>query len=174
MLPSWYVIVVLLLVREHAEDPLDRLHRVGRVQRGEHEVAGLGGRQRGGDGLQVAHLADHDDVGVLPQHVGQRLAERRDVGVDLLLHDDAALVVVDVLDRVLDGHDLGPAVAVDQVDDVVERGRLAVAGRAGDEDQAVGQPGELVDDRRAGRAPIAARTEVSQRRIAISGTPAWR
>ncbi len=154
--------VVLLLVREDAEDALDGLDGVGRVQGREHEMAGLGGRQGGGDGLQVAHLADDHDVGVLPEDVRQRLAERRRVGVDLLLDDDAAVVLVDELDGVLDRHDLGAALAVDQVDDVVERGRLAVAGRAGDEDQAVGQARQLVDDRR--QAELAPRADRQSRR----------
>ena len=39
------------------------------VQRREHQVAGLGGGDRGGGGLQVAHFADQDDVRVLTQHV---------------------------------------------------------------------------------------------------------
>ena len=37
------------------------------VDRREHEVAGQGGAQADLGGLLVAHLADHDDVGVLPQ-----------------------------------------------------------------------------------------------------------
>ena len=72
----------------------------------EHEVAGLGRGQRGRDRLEVAHLADEDDVGVLAQHVLQRLGERVRVLPDLALVDDRALVVVQELDRVLDRHDV--------------------------------------------------------------------
>jgi hypothetical protein len=36
----------------------------------------LGRGQRDGDGLEVAHLADQDDVGVLAQHVLERAGER--------------------------------------------------------------------------------------------------
>ena len=61
---------LLLLVRgEHVDDAVDRLRRVLGVQRGEDEVAGLGRGERGRDGLEVAHLTDEDDVGVLAQHV---------------------------------------------------------------------------------------------------------
>ena len=49
--------------------------RVLRVQRGEHEVAGLGRGQRGRDRLEVAHLADEDHVGVLAQRGLQRRRE---------------------------------------------------------------------------------------------------
>ena len=38
---------------------------------------GFGGEQRRFDGLEVAHLADEDDVGILPQRAAQRVRERR-------------------------------------------------------------------------------------------------
>ena len=57
--------LLLLVGREHVDDAVDRLRRVLRVQRREDQVTGLGRGDRGGDGLQVAHLADQDDVGVL-------------------------------------------------------------------------------------------------------------
>ena len=66
---------VLLLGRKDAVDPLDGLHGVGRVQRGQDEVPGLGGGQRRFDRFQVAHFADYDDVGVLAEDVDQGLAE---------------------------------------------------------------------------------------------------
>ena len=53
--------------------------RVDRVQRREHEVAGLGRAQRGVDRLLVAHLADQDHVRVLAQHAAQRALEGRRV-----------------------------------------------------------------------------------------------
>ena len=40
-----------------------------------HEVAGLGGAQRGVDGLLVAHLADEDHVRVLAQDAAQGALE---------------------------------------------------------------------------------------------------
>ena len=43
--------------------------RRGGVKRGQHEVARIGGGQRGHERLAVAHLADHDHVGVLPHDV---------------------------------------------------------------------------------------------------------
>ena len=60
--------------------------------------------------LEVAHLADEDDVGVLAEDRAERVRERVRVGVQLALVDDAALVGVEELDRVLDRDDvLGPA-----------------------------------------------------------------
>ncbi len=57
--------LVLLIGGEHVDDPVDGLGRVVGVQRGEHQVAGLGQGEGEGDRLEVAHLADQDDVGVL-------------------------------------------------------------------------------------------------------------
>ncbi len=45
------------------------------VQRREHQVAGLGGGERERDGLEVAQLADGDDVGVLAQRGAQGAGE---------------------------------------------------------------------------------------------------
>ena len=59
-----------------------------------------------GDRLEVAHLADQDHVGVLAQRGLQRLAEALRVGAELALVDQAFLVAVQELDRVLDRHDV--------------------------------------------------------------------
>ena len=56
--------------------------------------------------LPVAHLADHDDVGVLPEHVLQGLVEARRVGRDLALGDGGLAVGEQELDRVLDRDDV--------------------------------------------------------------------
>jgi len=100
------------------------LGRVERVQRREDEVAGLGRRQRGRDGLRVAHLADEDDIGVLAQHASERRPEVGGVGTDLTLVDDRLLVGVQDLDRVLDGHDVAAHRRVDVVDHRGEGRRL--------------------------------------------------
>ena len=63
---------------------------VGRVQRRQHEVPGLGRRQRDPHRLRVAHLADDDHVRRLPQRGAQRRREIRRVDADLDLLDDAA------------------------------------------------------------------------------------
>ena len=54
----------------------------------------------------VAHLADQDDVGILAQRAAQRVRERLRVDRDLALVDDRVVVAVQVLDRVLDRHDV--------------------------------------------------------------------
>src|SRR3989454_2590906 len=73
----------LLMGREHVDDAVDALHRRIGVQRGERQMPRLGDRQRGGDGLEIAHFADQHDIGVLPQRVFERRGEAVGVGADL-------------------------------------------------------------------------------------------
>ena len=96
--------LLLLVRREDGDDAVDRFGRVERVQRREHEVAGFGREQAGLDRLEVAHLADEDDVGILPQGAAQRLRERARVDRHLALVDDRLAVAVEELDRILDRH----------------------------------------------------------------------
>ena len=76
------------------------------MERGEHEVTGLRDRERRGDGFQIAHFADQDDVGVFTKRVPERGGEALSVGADLALVDEARLVVVDELDRIFHRDDV--------------------------------------------------------------------
>ena len=101
--------------REDVNDAVNGLRGAGGVQRRQHEVASLGGGDGGGNGFKVAHLADEDDVRILAQDVAQRGGEGAGIGADLALDDDAALVAMQELDRVLDGNDMASARAVDLI-----------------------------------------------------------
>ncbi len=140
--------LLLLLGREDVDDAVDRARGALRVQRAEHEVAGLGRGERGRDRLEVAHLADEDHVGVLAKRGAESLGEARRVDADLALVDDAALVTVHELDGILDRQDVLGAGAVHLVDQRGERRRLPRAGRAGHEDEAARLLGERVERRR--------------------------
>ena len=84
-------------------------------------IAELAYKPRGLDGLEVAHLADEDDVRILAQRVLERLLERVGVGADLALVDHAQLVRMQILDRIFDRQDVLAGLAVDLVDDRRER-----------------------------------------------------
>jgi hypothetical protein len=100
------------------------------------------------DGLEVSHFTDEDYVGVLAQDGLQRVLERLRVGEHLALIDETALVLVHELDGVLDRHDVLTALGIDLVDHGRERGGLAGAGGARDEDEALRTLRHLLDDRR--------------------------
>ena len=100
------------------------------MQRGKDEVTGQR-RLRGDLGrLQVADLADEDDVGILAQQGAQQRGEFQvDVGVDLALGETGQLD----LHGILNGGNVQIGL-VDLVERGVERGRLARAGRTRDKD----------------------------------------
>src|SRR5262245_47789215 len=77
------------------------------------------------------------------------------VGVELALVDQALLMSVEELDRVLDGDDVELLLDVDPVEHRGERRRLARAGRPRHEDQAPGFLAERLDDRRQTQLPEA-------------------
>ena len=148
------------LAGEELDHPADRLGGVDGVHRREHEVARLGRLERGLRGLRVAELADEDHVGVLAERAPERLLERLGVEPDLALVDDAAVVGVEDLDRVLDRDDVLLPRPVDVADHRGERRRLPRAGRAGDEDEAavlLGEPRDAGRQARAGRRSARAR-----------------
>ncbi|MNN45353.1 hypothetical protein D3C81_1596830 [compost metagenome] len=81
----------------------DGAGRVVGVQGGEHQVAGEGGLDGHLGGFQVADLADHDDVRVLPQQGAHAAGEGQ---VDVVLHLHLVEGRLDHLDRVFDGADV--------------------------------------------------------------------
>src|ERR1043165_5510554 len=149
----------LLVFREDADDAVDGLGGVDGVQRGEDEVPGLGGLHGDLDGLDVAHLADEDDLRGLPQRGAQREREGLRVRADLALVHGRLEMLVHVLDGVLDGDDVIRVVAVDLVDERGQRGGLAGAGRPGDEDDAVLELADVVE--------LVRQSELLQRRHAL-------
>ena len=102
----------------------------------EDQVSGFGGFDGDGDGFEVAHFADEDDIGVFAQGGAQRGLKAFGVDVDFALVDEAAFVGVNELDGVFDGDDVGGAVAVDVVDHGGEGGGFTGASGASDDDEA--------------------------------------
>src|SRR5262249_37834371 len=142
----------LLMRREGVDDPGDGLDRGPGVERREDEVAGFCDCERGLDGLPVAHLADQDHVGVLSQHLAERLREAGRVAGDLTLGDETAPGFVQELDGILERHDVPVAQAVHMVDERSEGRALAAARGATDQHEASWQTGEGRDYRRKSQA----------------------
>ena len=93
--------------------------------------------------LEVADLADHDDVGILAHDVPEPRGEGE---ADLRLHRDLVDALELILDGILDGDDLLVG-RVDLVERAVERGRLAGARGAGHEQDPVGEGDEALEAR---------------------------
>ena len=115
------------------------------MQRAERQVPRLGDAQRGLGRLQIAQLADENDVGIFAQRRAQRLREPVRIGVHLALVHQATLVLMDVLDRIFNRQNVLVALAVDFVQHRREGRRLAAAGRSRYEHQTarpLGQRGQ--------------------------------
>ena len=101
------------------------------MQGREHELRHLGGRDRGADGVRVAHLTQQNHVGALAHRGTQRLRVGGNIGWDLALRDDALAVTVHVLDGVFHRDDMVVTGLVHMVEDAGERGGLTAACGAG-------------------------------------------
>jgi len=118
------------------------------MQRRKRQVSGFSDTKCHLDRLEVTHFTDEHDVRVLAKCGTQGRAERMCVGGDFTLVDDAILMVMKKLDRVLDGQDVIVTVDVDLVDHRCERCRFTRTGRAGDQYQAARLFAEVGNDRR--------------------------
>jgi len=134
--------------REEVNDPVQRLVGVVGVQGGQAEVAGLGERDGVVHHLAAAHLADQNHVRRLAQGVLQRHLEGFRVDAHFPLRDDAALVLVDEFDRVLDGDDVPFGVLVAVADHRRQRGGFTGAGGADENHQAALGHRQVLDHRR--------------------------
>src|SRR5688572_9489431 len=128
--------LVLTLFREEVDDAVERLVGAVGVQRRHAQVTGLGKGDGVVHGVAVADLADQDHVRGLAQRVLERRVPRVGVHAHFALGDDAVLVVVHVLDRVLDGDDVPVAVLVAITDHRRERRGFPRARAAHHDDEA--------------------------------------
>ena len=127
----------------HVQQPAQGLDGAAGMERAQQQVAGQRGLQGGLGRGAIADLADHDDLGVLPheepQAGGQVQAGRR---IDLRLGHAGH----GHLDRVFQRDEAAAAAATcaDQFAQAgVDGGRLAAAGRPGNEDRAGGLAQQL-------------------------------
>ncbi len=135
----------LLVGRENVDDAVDRLRGRICVEGAERQMSGLRDFQCCFHRFEVAHLSNQDDVGILAQCRTQRGREAARVTVHLSLVDETALVLMDVLDRILDGENVLVALRVDLVEHGRKRRRLAAAGWPRHEHQpprAIGERGK--------------------------------
>ena len=101
---------------KHVGDTIQSLIGARCVQRREHEVAGLTCLEGDIKGLSVSHLANQDNVRRLAQHMPEGVTERVCVLADLPLDDDALLIRMDKLERILHRDDVNLLVLIDMVD----------------------------------------------------------
>ncbi len=80
-------------------------------------------------GLAAANLTDHDHIRRLPQGIFEGVFETVGIDADLALGDDAAAVLMYILDRILHRHNMAIAVVVAIAHHRSEGGGFAGASR---------------------------------------------
>ncbi|OPZ84881.1 MAG: hypothetical protein BWY76_01660 [bacterium ADurb.Bin429] len=137
-----------LQVHWHGEGMQQMLQRGNRAQRGQrckHEVAGLRGGQRGGDGLSIGETVNQNDVRVLAERLLQRNLVVRGISAHLPLVNFAFRRAMDEFDWILDGDNMGMTRAVDLLDHCGKRGRPSRTVRPGNQHQPMRLARELLD-----------------------------
>ena len=127
----------LLVRREHVEDAVDGLHAAVGVQRARSTRWPVSAMISAASMVSRSRISPTSTTsGSCRRMYLSAVLKLCGVGAHLALVDEAVLVRVQVLDRILDRHDVLVTLGVDLVDDRRERGALARAGGAGDQHQA--------------------------------------
>ena len=115
------------------------------VQGAQHEVSGFSGGDRSTGGFEVTHFADENHIRVLTQRVAKPRPERRHIGMDLPLFDDASLGQQLIFHRVFQRDDVVGVLFVHALDHCRERRTFSATGRTGHEDQSARKIDEPLD-----------------------------
>lgn len=123
--------------RERSNDALEGFNAGGGMDGGHDEMAGFGGVEGESHGFGLPHFANHQDIGIFSEGVEEGLFEAWCVAPHLALSDVGALGAERVFDGALDGQDMPGFGGVDLLEQGGQRGGLAAAGRAADQDESV-------------------------------------
>src|SRR5210317_1228803 len=99
-------------------------------------MARLSRSERESNSLEVAQLADHNNVGIFTQRRAQRVRETACVAMHLALIDQAALTFMNEFDRVFDGQNMLRFGLVQIVNERRECRALTRTSRPSDDNQA--------------------------------------
>ena len=127
--------LLLFLLVEHAEDTVDRLAGIDRVQCAHDQMAGFRGGHADLDGFAVAHFADENDLGSLAQRGAQSGGEGAEVVAHFALVESRLLLRMHEFDGIFERDDVDRLGLVQFVQQGRQRCRLTGAGRAGDQHQ---------------------------------------
>src|SRR3989304_214238 len=100
-------------------------------------MAGFRGAQSRAYRFRIAHLTDHDHVGVLAEDRAQSGLEAARIDPNLPLVDDRPVWHEEILDRVLDRNNMIGALVIDLIDESGQARGFAVPGRAYHEKEAL-------------------------------------
>src|ERR1051326_9022725 len=98
--------LLFFILGEKANDAIDRLAGVDRVERAEDKVAGFGGGERDFHRLAIANFADQDHFWRLTQRRAQPIRESADITAEPAMTDGCASMRMKKFNRVLQGYDV--------------------------------------------------------------------
>jgi hypothetical protein len=98
------------------------------MQRGENQMTGLCRCECSRHRLGITHLADQNDVRILPQNGPHGVSEAGGVVANLDLLDDGFAVCMLILNRVFNRNDVISSACVDEVDEGGHRRRFSASG----------------------------------------------
>ena len=127
------------------DHPLQRLGAIGRMDRGQHQMPGLRRAQGQAHGFRLPHFPHHQHVRVLAQTVQQRLFKTGRVPPHFPLPDEGLARTKGEFNRAFNRHDVPGVAQIDRLDQRGQGGGFAAAGRAADQDQAVGMIDQLFE-----------------------------
>ena len=108
-------------------------------------MPGVGGTHGRAKTKRIAHFTNHDDIGILPQDVLERVMERKRVQADLTLFNDALVVLENVFNRIFQCDDVLFKAGIDVLDHRRQRRGLAATRRAGHQHNAARRFGDFSD-----------------------------
>ena len=111
--------LTLLARRKGVHDPVDRFESRVRVKRRQREMPRLRDGQSGLHRLEIPHLSNEDHIRILAENVLERGGEVIGIRFHFSLVDDALVVLVDILDRILYRDDVRKPLRVDLAYDTV-------------------------------------------------------
>src|SRR5450755_1508228 len=152
---------ILALHGKRVGDAGDGRGDVGSVQGAKDEMAGFGSGYGDAHGFGVAHFAYDDDVGGLAKCGAERGGKVGGVDADFYLFDNAADVLMLILDGIFDDDDVAGFAVVNVVDEHGHGGGFARTGGSADEHQAALQMRQEFD--RGGKMQILERRHASRK-----------
>src|SRR5271169_2637355 len=85
------------------------------MQRRKSQMARFRNRECSFDRLEIPHLADKDDIGVLPEHISQCSFKGNCIGIYFTLVDKTLLVSMEVFNRVFYRYNVLVSFRIDSV-----------------------------------------------------------
>ncbi len=127
--------LILLVLGEYIDDPVDGVGCPGSMEGGNHQMTGFCSSHGCPDGLVIPEFSQEDDIRGLPKSRPESRSIILRIGQDLPLGHDAFLMTVEILDGILQGDDMGVPAFIDPVDDAGQSGAFSTACRPSDQSQ---------------------------------------